>query len=115
MRKLWIACFLVLCLAGFAQAASVTIAWDAPTTNEDASPLTDLDGYNIYRCTGSACTPSALLVNVGLVVSYQDTTISLQTTYRYLIKAVDTSSNEGAASNIIEIGPPPTPTGVTAQ
>jgi hypothetical protein len=27
---------------------SVTLSWDAPTTNEDGTPLTDLAGYKTY-------------------------------------------------------------------
>lgn len=27
---------------------SVTIAWDAPTMNEDGTPITDLAGYTVY-------------------------------------------------------------------
>lgn len=95
-------------IVSIASAATVTIAWNAP-----GDP--DLAGYNIYRCTGTACTPSVLLIGVGLVTTYQDTTISLGTIYRYLIKAFDTSTNESTSSNIIEIGPPPAPTGVIAR
>ena len=31
------------------QAASVTVQWDAPTTNEDGTPVEGLAGFNIYR------------------------------------------------------------------
>jgi len=27
---------------------SLTLTWDAPAANEDGSPLTDLEGYNVY-------------------------------------------------------------------
>ncbi len=29
-------------------AGTITLAWDAPTTNTDGTPLTDLAGYKIY-------------------------------------------------------------------
>ena len=112
MRRLWFLILFNLLMVSVASAATVTIAWTAPTTNTDTTPLTDLASYNLYRCTGSACTPT-LLTNVGLVTVYQDITIVLGTIYRYRITALDTSSNEGPVSNTIEIGPPPAPTGIT--
>ncbi len=38
----------VLMFAGIAQAASITTTWDAPTTNTDGTPLTDLAGYRVF-------------------------------------------------------------------
>jgi hypothetical protein len=115
MRRLWSVVALCVCLAGSASAATVTLAWDAPTTNTDASPLTNLDRYTLNRCVGSGCTPSWLLDVSGLVLTYQDTTITIGTIYRYLILAINSHGLESAISNIIEIGPPPAPTGVTAE
>jgi fibronectin type 3 domain-containing protein len=97
-----------LLLVSAASAATVTLAWDAP-----GDP--DLAGYRLYRCSGTACTPSVMLIQLGLVTTYQDTTISLGTIYRYRITAIDAVPNESAVSNTIEIGPPPTPTGVIAR
>lgn len=99
---------IALLIVSAASAATVTLAWTAPTDP-------DLAGYNLYRCSGTTCTPSVLLIAIGLVTTYQDTTISIGTIYRYLIKAFDTSDNESTQSNIIEIGPPPAPTGVIAR
>lgn len=31
-----------------AETASLTLRWDAPSENEDGSPLTDLAGFNLY-------------------------------------------------------------------
>lgn len=114
IKRLIVFLLLILFIAGFASAATVTIAWNAPTLDELGAPLTDLAGYNLYRCSGTACTPT-VLISLGLVTTYQDTTISLGTIYRYLIKALDTSNNESGPSNTIEIGPPPAPTGVIAR
>lgn len=99
---------IAILIAVWASAATVTLEWNAPSDP-------DLAGYNLYRCTGTACTPSVLLTGLGLVTTYQDTTISLGTIYRYLIKAKDAVPNESPESNIIEIGPPPPPTGVIAR
>lgn len=108
IRRLILSFLILLAIASGASGATVTIEWTAPSD-------TDLAGYNLYRCTGSACTPSVLLISLGLVTTYQDTTISLGTIYRYSIKAIDAVPNESGASNVIEIGPPPAPTGVIAR
>lgn len=99
---------IAILIAVWASAATVTLEWNAPSDP-------DLAGYNLYRCTGTACSCTTLLTPLGLVLTYQDTTISLGTIYRYCITAFDTSINEGGFSNIVEIGPPPAPTGVIAR
>jgi len=40
--------FLILFLFVSVADAAPFLSWDAPTQNEDGSPLTDLDGYKIY-------------------------------------------------------------------
>ena len=39
-----------------ATTSSLTLSWDAPTTNEDGSPLDDLAGYNLYYGQSSPLT-----------------------------------------------------------
>jgi hypothetical protein len=39
---------------------SVTLTWDAPTTNIDGTPLTDLAGYKIYYGTSSGVYTSVI-------------------------------------------------------
>jgi len=60
--------FLVLIFAAPVFGASVTLTWDAPTTNEDGTPLTDLAGYDVHY--GSATQTYSLSVDVGNVTSY---------------------------------------------
>lgn len=108
IRRLILSFLIAISIATAASGATVTLAWNAPSDP-------DLAGYNLYRCTGTACTPSVVLTSLGLVTTYQDTTISIGTIYRYLIKAKDAVPNESPESNIIEIGPPPPPTGVIAR
>src|SRR4030042_1896878 len=50
-------------LVGSAFAVDFTLSWDAPTTNADGTPLTDLAGYKVYYGTASGTygTP----INVG--------------------------------------------------
>ena len=81
-----------------ADAATVTLAWDAPTTNEDGTPLTDLAGYNIYYGTQPGIYGPP--VNVGNVTQ---TDISLgpveDVTYHFVATAFDQNGNESGYSN----------------
>jgi len=45
---LFVFAFFLVGMACVVDAATVTLAWDAPTTNEDGTPLTDLAGYILY-------------------------------------------------------------------
>jgi len=69
---------------------SVTLAWDAPTTNVDGSPLTDLSGYRIYYGTSSGVFTSE--INVGNVTTYSISNLS-QGTYYFAVKAYDAEGN----------------------
>lgn len=70
----------------------VSLDWSSNNTE------IDLAGYNVYRSTtpGSGHTLIASEVNAS---DYKDTTVINGGTYYYLVKAVDTSGNESAASN----------------
>jgi hypothetical protein len=77
--------------------ASVSLTWTAPTTNADATALDDLDFYEVQIRTGStdawefeanADTNSAKIS--GLTVA---------TSYRFRVFAVDNSGNRSTASN----------------
>ncbi len=50
-------------------AASVTLSWTAPTTNEDGTPLTDLAGFRLYN--GAVSGTYTDMVDVGNVLTYQ--------------------------------------------
>lgn len=98
---------------------TVNLAWNAPTTNVDGSPLTDLAGYRVYRQLGSA--PAVLLAAVGLVTTFADTTVpSVSQTVTYQVSGTDNKvpSNEGPKSNnatvVIDVNPPQAPSGLTA-
>src|SRR5689334_159450 len=55
----------VLATAAHVDAASVSLTWNAPTTNADGSPLTDLSSYRIYLGTSSPACPSSSFLTVG--------------------------------------------------
>lgn len=72
---------------------SVVINWEAPTLNEDASPLKDLRRYIVYRDgVFLASTDTTRFVDSGLTSA---------TNYSYKVKAVDYSGNESAFSQSV--------------
>jgi hypothetical protein len=82
-----------------ATADTATLSWQAPTTNADGTPLTDLAGYRIYYGTNAS----------DLTQIIQVTSIGLQTyvidnlnagTWYFAIKAV---TREGAESSLSAI------------
>ena len=66
------------------------LAWDANTE-------TDLDHYNVYRSTTSGGPYD--FIALPTTNSYSDTGLTASTTYYYVVTAVDTSGNEGEASD----------------
>lgn len=75
---------------------SITLIWDAPTTNADGTPLTDLAGYNLYYGT----TPDNYteVIDVGNVVSYKVKGVQ-PGTYYFAVTAYKTSRSESGYSN----------------
>jgi hypothetical protein len=78
---------------------TATVSWDAPTTNNNGTPLTDLAGYRIYY--GSS--PEELSHTV------QISTVGLQTyviddleagTWYFAVRAVATNGTESTLSDI---------------
>ena len=109
---------LVLLTVSFApaqvQAGEAKLSWQAPTTNEDGTPLTDLAGYKLYysKTQGNYLAP----VDVHNVLTH---TITLgDGTWYFVVTAYDTSGNESAYSNevskTIKVSPAK-PTGCTVQ
>jgi fibronectin type 3 domain-containing protein len=99
-------------LAATAGDATVSLDWD---DNGES----DLDGYNVYRSTTPGGGYSQL--NGALLSSsdYTDNSVSNDTTYYYIVTAVDTSSNESGYSNEAsatptDTTPPAAPTGLAA-
>lgn len=73
---------------------SATVSWTAPTTNADGTPLTDLAGYRVlYGQTSGAYTQS---------VAASASPVTVQNlgagAWFFVVKAIDTSGNESAAS-----------------
>lgn len=78
---------------------SVTLAWDAPTTDARGQPLEDLAAYRLYVGTESPLVRGAgSFVEVGMA-----TTFTLEDlapgTYFFAVSALDESGNESELSN----------------
>ena len=78
----------------------------------------DLDGYSVKRATSSGGPYSTIATGVS-VSAYTDTTVTNDTTYFYVVSAVDTSANESADSSEVsatptDTTPPAAPTGLVA-
>jgi hypothetical protein len=74
------------------------LAWDAPTTNTDGSPLTDLAGYKIYYGTSSG--NYTTIIDVGNVTTYFINNLVLGT-YYFTVTTYNTSGVESAYANEI--------------
>jgi hypothetical protein len=113
-------CFAVLALllilvASQAQAASVKLSWNPPTSNADGTPLNDLAGYIIYY--GQSSTNYGATVDVGNATTYTLSGLAGGQRYYFAVTAYDTSQNKSAFSNeasLITPIDPPTSSGLVA-
>jgi hypothetical protein len=102
-------------------AVSVRFTWEAPTTNTDGSPLTDLGGYNL--CYGTESDVYSTCINVGDVTSYLwDLGAVENTTLFFNVNAFDLSGNSSDYDGEVAIpfgplrpNPPTNLQGVMAQ
>jgi fibronectin type 3 domain-containing protein len=70
--------------------SQIDLSWDAST---------GADGYNIYRCNGTSCTPTTL-VHTESTTSWSDTGLTSSTIYRYRITAYN-EAGESDYSSIV--------------
>ena len=76
---------------------SVTLGWSAPTTNVDATPIQDLNSYNIYRSLTNSFGTATVVGNTKSR-SFNDAGLADNTTYYYWVTTLDNSGNESIAS-----------------
>lgn len=88
---------LVLITVSVCQAESVSLSWDAPTTNADGTPLTDLAGYRVYY--GTATGVYGTVIDVGNISCYVVSGLTVGLTYYFAATAYDTGANESDFSN----------------
>src|SRR3972149_418317 len=77
-----------------------TLMWEAPTTNIDGSPLTDLSGYKVYW--GAVSGTYTGVKDVGNVVTVniaQTMAVTPKGNYCFVVTAYDVALNESDYSN----------------
>lgn len=101
--KKWILGLAVVMMAAVARAATVTLDWDAVTTNADGTPLTDLQGYRLFRSTASLtsmttaqATASGIVTKTGLGIATTTAVNGLNdgTSYYFRLTAFDANGNQ---------------------
>jgi hypothetical protein len=108
MKKQHIICLYILFTIIVSLNASVafsgftTLSWDAPTTNADGTPLTDLAGYKVYYGTPSR--NYSQNIDVGNVTTYTVDNLTEGLTYYFAVTAYDTGGNESGFSNEAILG-----------
>jgi len=90
-------------------AASLSLSWNAPTTNIDGTPLSDLGGYRVYLATTSPACPGTSFLTVssptttpapGQTVASRVASLSAGATYFMRVTAVDTGGRESPCSDL---------------
>jgi hypothetical protein len=105
----FIVCIIIVLFSTSSYAANVTASWNAPTTNEDGSSLTDLAGYKLYYGLASGNYTASIVV--GNVTTYQINNLVDDLTYYFAVTALDKSGNESIYSEeqSFTLPPPPPP------
>jgi len=80
-------------VASEVQATSVTLDWDASADNIGVT------GYDVYR-------DNLVIDSVGATTTYQDTTVTPETTYQYYVRARDAAGNVSTSSNTVDVTTP---------
>jgi fibronectin type 3 domain-containing protein len=89
---------------------SVSLTWGAVTDNPNPGG-SGVQGYNIYRCSGSGCTPNITTAPINgatpiSATTYTDNTVSASNSYSYVVTAVDNAGNESSPSPISTVSTP---------
>ncbi|HPN95955.1 MAG TPA: fibronectin type III domain-containing protein, partial [bacterium] len=102
----------------------VLVRWTKPLFNEDFTPLTDLQGYYLYRSFVSGSMYGKLTTEIipPNTLEYLDTNVSNGTSYYYVLESIDSSdppniseySNEAVGTpGVVPDFPPSPPTGLS--
>ena len=109
MKTFLFVVLMLILLTGLAQAqTTLTLNWDAPTTNADGTPLTDLAGFKVYHTTTTGSYNAIDVVDVGNVLTTDR--VMPAGSYCFVATAYDASTNESAYSNEVcaDVLPPAT-------
>lgn len=74
--------------------SQINLSWTASTDDIGVT------GYKIYRCAGSACSPTTQIAT-STTNSYSNTGLTASTTYTYTVSAYDAAGNESAQSTSV--------------
>ena len=86
--------------SGGSGSGSVTLSWEAPTSNTDGTALTDLAGYRIYYGSSpSDLSQTVEISSVGMQTYVLDDLPS--GTWYFAVMALTRSGDESAPSNIV--------------
>jgi hypothetical protein len=80
-----------------ADAGMIALSWEAPTTNEDGTALTDLSGYKLY-CGIKTGIYDVYSIDVGNVLTYTIKPVN-DGTYFCVATAYNKAKTESAYSN----------------
>jgi hypothetical protein len=78
---------------------SATLTWDAPTTNTNGSPLSDLAGYYVYVGSSPDTLTQLTTLADAQAITYVIDGLASGTWY-FAVQAYDSSGNRSALSNI---------------
>ncbi len=85
---------------GGTNTGSVTLSWQAPTTYEDGTLITDLEGFCIYYGEVSRTYDHQVIVT-GNTLTHSISGLQLDTTIYFTITAFDSAGRESNFSNEI--------------
>ncbi len=120
-----LALFLIACgQPAHAASSTATLGWAPVTTNTDGSGCTDLQGYNVYRASGSNGTYSKIGTVGATTLGYIDAVLvpnNTTITVCYVVTAFDSYNESGYSNQVCKsffgadtISPAP-PTNLTVQ
>jgi len=81
--------------ASVISSTQINLSWTASTDNIGVT------GYFVERCTGASCNSFTQIASLGMVTTYNDTTVAPTTTYRYRVRATDAAGNLSAYSSTV--------------
>jgi hypothetical protein len=76
------------------------LAWNAPTTNTDGSPVTTLAGYRIYYGTSPNALTESVTISNPSTLSYEVTGLASGTWY-FAVAADAADGSESVVSNTV--------------
>jgi hypothetical protein len=108
MKKVLLAVLLLFPALTYAEMdVEVQLTWAPPTENADGSPLSDLQGYNIWYGFGSGSYTQSITVADALTDSFSFPVngVASGTEIFVSMTAYDFEGNESAYSNEVSFGP----------